>query len=84
MPGFNTRLVDPRFDPNRFDRLEDRFERRFGFGRLDRIEDAFENRFRFGPFGNRFTGVFVPGFGFMPGVTFVPGVGVLRSFPAPF
>jgi hypothetical protein len=83
-PGFNARLVDPRLNRSPFDRLEDRFERRFGFGRLDRIEDAFENRFRFGAFNNRLTALFMPGFGFVPGVALVPGVSFVPAAPAPF
>jgi hypothetical protein len=66
-PRFDGRFFDPRLNRARFDRLEDRFENRFGFGRFDRFEDRFENRFRFGPFDPRFRGGFVPGLGFVPG-----------------
>jgi hypothetical protein len=38
----------PFFD-RRFDRFEDRVERRFSFGRFDRFEDRFERRFGFDP-----------------------------------
>jgi hypothetical protein len=37
----------------RFDRREDRFERRFPLGRFDRREDRLESRFRFGRFDRR-------------------------------
>jgi len=47
--GFHA--ASPRF--GRFDRREDRFERRFPFGRFDRREDRFENRFFFRQFDRR-------------------------------
>lgn len=53
------------FDPfsrQRFDRFEDRFERRFPPGRFDRFEDRFERRLRFDPFPQRRFG-FDPFFG---------------------
>jgi hypothetical protein len=43
------------FMGTRFDRFEDRFERRSSFGRFDRFEDRFERRFGVDPFlGNPF------------------------------
>jgi hypothetical protein len=37
------------FEGTRFNRFEDRFERRFPVGRFDRFEDRFERRFGFDP-----------------------------------
>jgi hypothetical protein len=45
-----------RFDPfqqRRFDRFEDRFERRFPFREFDPLEDRLERRFGFDPFLRR-------------------------------
>jgi hypothetical protein len=59
------------FFGRRFDRFEDRFERRFGFARFDRFEDRFEGRVGFDrflrtPFGfDPFLGT---RFGFAPSI----------------
>jgi hypothetical protein len=54
-PRFGSSFFSPSFVDRRraFDRLEDRFERRFRFGSFDRFEDRLENRLRFSGFGPR-------------------------------
>ena len=54
-PRFRSMLFGPSFIDGRgtFDRLEDRFEKRFRFGSFDRFEDRLENRLRFGSLSPR-------------------------------
>jgi hypothetical protein len=66
--GFNHREFDSRF--NRFDRVEDRLERRSHFGReFERFEDRLE-RGRFPMTLPHFRGGFFPGIGFFPRFSF--------------
>jgi hypothetical protein len=58
---FNRRFFDPRFR-GFFDPRFNRFEDRFGFGRFDRFEDRVERRFHRGFVDPRFTPGFFPGF----------------------